>query len=99
SISQSRLIEQNVPGGQRPRQGQTLQRAAPRQSDIGLSVGECSPAEVDVDVVQGQPLSFVNGESPGETNGILLEGAGDGADDFLLRAVVGVAALLPTHGF
>src|SRR5690606_39225155 len=69
SISQSRLIEQNVPGGQRPRQGQTLQRAAPRQSDIGLSVGECSPAEVDVDVVQGQPLSFVNGESPGETYG------------------------------
>src|SRR4051812_16745085 len=56
---------------------------------------ESAATEVDVDFVQGQTLSFVDGQRPGEAERQLPECAGDRLDDFVRAVVEGVAAVLP----
>src|SRR5690606_13539745 len=75
------------------------ERAAPRQSDIGLAVGKGAAAEVDIDIVEPQALGLVNGERPGEPDRELAKRAGYGADNFFLLVVVRVTPLLPAYGF
>ena len=94
-VAHSGSIEQDVGRLKWPRQRQAFERAAARQRNVGLTVRERAAPEIDVDLVERQPLALVDGQRPGQAQRELPERAGDRLDDLLRRLVVGVAPALP----
>ena len=64
-------------GRKRPGERKALERPAPRQRDVGLPVRERAAPEIDIDVVERQPLRLVDRQRPREPQRELLERAGD----------------------
>ena len=61
-----------------------------------MAVGEGAAAEVNIDLVEGQPLRLMDGQGPCQAEWKLLERAGDRFDDFLGRLVERVAPMFPS---
>ncbi len=56
-----------------PGEGHSGESAATGEGDIDLTVGKCGAIEVDMDLVEGEALGFVDRDGPGEFEGELGE--------------------------
>ena len=82
-----------------PFQLDAFQRGAAAQGDVGLSAGKDASGKVDDRPVEGQPLTFVYRDGPGQPDGVLGEGAQLFFFYFLLLLVVPVAYVAPAFAF
>ncbi len=64
AIAHRRPVDKNVLGSERPRECQPLEGPAAGQGHVGLAVGERPTAEVDVYLVEREPLALVDGQRP-----------------------------------
>ena len=87
-------------GAHRPNQLEAVETACAAQRHVCLPVGESTSAEVDRHPVEGQGLTLVDGDRPGEFKGKLLHLPGHGLDTALLLRIILVVdglPLIPLH--
>ena len=80
------------------RQDNALETGAAAQGHIDLAMGKGAPTDINNHLIKGLSLALMNGNGPGQLEGVLGEGAHGLGKDFLGLGIVGVFIDLPIEG-
>ena len=92
------IVHENVMLSDGLAKDDALERGAAAQGHIDLTMGKGAPADVDDHLFKGLALTLVDGNGPGQLQGILGEGAHRLGKYFLGQGIVGVFKDLPGKG-